>query len=377
MQNSYSGSEKRTALYTWPRVVLDVDYILTENSEINWFKRNLIQKDNLIWAAPIWSDETTLTAQAASGQKILAVGSTDYRHFYNGRQCIIINAGSFLSYEIGTIASFTSSAITLVDNLTSTWASGSIVAPLYDFRLEDEQEIDAWFQKVQALGLKLTENFTTLRTFTYTVPASSAPTYLTYDLFLLKGKNPVQYNYKRPYEGMQSLGLGYYYTDQFASGKNLLKMKTSLIRSSKADIWSLISFFDSKLGRLNPFWVPTWSKDIVATTAILSSDTIINIEDISYTTFYLPNEIIGRYVYIRFPNSTYVCRKITNATASTITLDAAIGTAVLLADLSNLLISFLMLCRFDIDTIEIDYLTKTMAFSDLFFAGLLDNSILP
>ncbi len=375
IQNAYNGNEKRTMLYTWPRVILDVEYILSQNDRINWFKRNLIQKDTLTWAAPIWSDETTLTSQAASGQKILAVGSTDTRHFYNGRQCIIISASSFLSYEIGTIASFTSTEITLVDNLVSTWGAGSIVAPWYDFRLEDEQEIGALFQKLQKIELKLTEEFKTLRTFSYTVPASAAPTYLTYDLFLYKAANPIQYNYKRPYEGGQFLGLGYY-TDQFASGKNLLKMKTSLVRTSRADIWSLLSFFDSKMGRFNPFWIPTWSKDIIATTAILSSDTIINIEDISYTTFYLLNEIIGRYVYIRFPNSTYVCRKITDASASTITLSSAIGTAVALADLSNLLISFLMLCRFDIDTIEIDYQTKTFATSDLFFAGLLDNTII-
>jgi len=373
-QLGQTGNERRTMLFTWPRLGLTVKYILSVNKNINWFKRQLIKNSDSVWAVPIWADETELTGSAASGQKTLAVADTGDRHFYDGRECIIINPNDFLSYEVGTIESFTATGITLVDNLASTWPAGSLVSPLYDFRIEKpEQEINSKFIGYQTICLELVESFDELRTFAYTIPTSSADTYLTHDLFLYPATNPITYKYRRPFVTYSFLGLGYH-RSLLDTGKNYLQMKQTLMRSSRADIWKVINFFDSKRGRFAHFWVPTRSKDIVATASILAGSSVINIEDISYTTFYLPNEIIGRYVYIQFPDKTYACRKITAASSTTITLDSAIGTTVAASDLSRLLISFLLFGRFEIDTIELDYIMKDTASIDLVFAGLLDDT---
>lgn len=376
IQNIYNGNEKRSMLFTWPRLSMEGTFSLPNDQRINWFKRHLIRNDDLVWGVPVWPDETSLSSQAASGQPILNVATTSNGHFYVGRECIIIDEDDFLFYEIGVIQSMTSTSITFTTNLAETWATGSIVLPVYDFRMEVEQEIEADFRWFQSISLKFMENYDTLKTYTYTLPVSGAPTYLTYDIFLHELLNPVKYKFKRPFDALQTLGIGYY-IHQLEAGKNFIKLTASALYNTKESMWDLLEFFDSKQGRLVPFWVPTWSKDVVATSAILASDTVINIENISYTSFYLPNEIIGRFIYIQFPNKAYVCRKIVDSSISTITLDSAIGTAVSTIGLLNLNISFLMLCRFDIDTLGMEYIDNNMVKTDLVFSGLLDYIELP
>lgn len=354
IQKAVNGREKRSALLTWPRVILRNTVAPIGSREINWLKRKLIRYADSVWGIPVWADKTELTAQAASGQKILAVAETADRHFYAGRQCIMIDPSDPFEYEVGTIDILASAQITLVANLSATWPAGSWVFPLYDCRIAADQEVARPRSNRREIELEATEAFEAARTFSYTLPASGAPTYLDIDLFLHPIEEPVTDRYSRPYDLIQFLGLGYA-ASRFVAGEAALGMKTKLVRPTRAEIRETLDFFDACQGRLQMFWMPSWSRDIVATQAILDSDTIINIEDIEYSTYYLPNEIIGRHVYIQFPGGSYACRKIVDAGAATIELDSAIGTAVAAAQLERLLISFLNLSRFDLDELAVDY----------------------
>jgi hypothetical protein len=374
IQTTVKGVEKRSMLYTWPRISLFNDFILTTNQKINYLKRNLFRYADKVWGIPVWADRTILTSQAASGQAILNVGETDYRHFYEGRNCIIIQGNDFTKYEVKTIDSFTNDQIVLTANLASTWPINSFVLPLYDCRITQDQEMSSEFQNIQNFQLSATEAYETLRSFDYSVPESGADTYQDLDLFLYKFQRSVTYKYKRAYDLSQFLGLGYAAT-KYDPGENVLGLQTSLLRKTKQDVWNLLNFFDSKQGRLEKFWVPTWSRDIVATSAILATDTVLTIEPMQYNTYYLPDEVIGRYLYIQFPDQSYICKKITTASTSSITLDGQIGQAVSAGDLSKLLISFLILCRFDIDELEIEYLVENFGKADLSFAGLVGETL--
>jgi len=354
IQKTVNGKEKRSALFTWPRIILRNTLAPAGSREINWLKRKIMRYSDATWGIPLWPDKTALTTQAASGQKILAVADTGNRHFYAGRQCILIKPSDPFVYAVGTINILASAQITLLVNLAATWPAGSWVLPLYDCRIAADREIAGKAMRRQETDLEATEAYEAARTFDYALPASGAPTYLDIDLFLPTVETPVTYKYSRPYDLLQFLGLGYA-ASRYAAGENALGMKTKMIRPTRTEIWEALKFFDACQGRLQSFWMPSWSRDIVATQAILATDTVINCEDIEYTTHYLPNEVIGRHVFIRFPDRTYACRKIDDAAAATITLGSAIGTAVPANQLGRLLICFLNLCRFDIDEMAVDY----------------------
>lgn len=354
IQKTVNGKEKRTALFTWPRILLQSTYTPSGSREINWMKRKIIRYSDMLWGIPVWPDKTVLTAQAASGQKILAVADTGNRHFYAGRQCVIIKPSDPFVYAVGTINVLASAQITLLVNLAATWPAGSWVLPLYDCRIAADQEITGMAMRRQEIELEATEAYEAARTLAYTLPASGAPTYLGLDLFLQAVETPVTYKSSRPYDLLQYLGIGYAAT-RYIAGENALGMKSAMIRPTRAKIWETLNFFDSKQGRLQPYWMPSWSRDIVVTQAVLATDTVLNTEAIEYTTHYLTNEVVGRYVFILFPDGSYACRKITGAGAATVTLDSAIGTAVPAGLIGRLLICFLNLSRFNIDEMAIDY----------------------
>jgi len=352
IQTATTAGEKRSALYTWPRVKLSSEYAFQGSTKRAWMRRNLLNLEDL-WEIPLWHDETALTAQAASGQKILTVGATNYRHFYPGRECILIGS-SFESYETGTIDTVDSATqITLVDNLASTWPIGTLVIPLYSFRVTSPQELQSLDRPRQSTAFEATEAFESSRSFSYTLPTPTLDTYEGYDIIPFNPHTSLVSRYAHPYDLLQSLGLGYPYTHRDVT---VISLETFFVEAQGSDAWDLLEFFDSRMGRLNPFWCPTWNKDIVVTSAIGAADVTLIIEDIEWAAFYENNDMIGTYIYIRLPDQSYVCREITSAPTSTsIVIDSAIGTAVGADELDALRISFLLLARFGIDEIRFDY----------------------
>ncbi|MFA5753984.1 MAG: hypothetical protein WC905_01305 [Patescibacteria group bacterium] len=354
IQTAVAGKDKRTALFTWPRIKINNKYLISGTKRMNQIKRNLIFRVDAIWGIPLWPDITTLAAQAASGQKILAVAETAYRHFYAGRNCIIISASDPDSYEVGVINVLASAQITLVGNLTSTWPAGSFVLPLYDCRIASAQKVSGANERRQVWYIEAMEAFEDARSFSYSLPSSGAAQYESIDLLTLPMDKPIEYGFARPYDMQQFLGLGYAYS-RFATGDNNLSFKSAATLSSRPQIRELLDFFDSQMGRHGDLWVPSWSRDIVPTVAIGASDTEITIDPIDYDNTYLANDVIGRHVFVYFPDKSYVCRKIIDATAETIELDSALGTAVSASQLKRLMISFLNYVRFDLDELEVSY----------------------
>jgi len=377
IQRTVKGAEKRSALFTWPRVNLQQTYPVVRDKAINWLKRNLITNTDKIWGVPIWADETALTAQADSGQNILTVGETDYRHFYDGGECIIIDPDDPFEYEVATISgAITSTQLTLQDVLVSTWAVNSVVLPIYECRVKQGQEILADYPFYQTFELAAEEAYEEDRSNSYTLPSSGADTYLSIDVFRTEFLAPIEYTFQRDYEALQFLGKGYSYP-VLDDGDNVLGIKASIMCDTKEDMWKVIQFFDSKQGRFERFWMPSWNNDIVVNTAIDWADLVIYIDNIEYTTHYLTNDIIGRYIYVQFPDGSYVCRNIVDSDGISITLDSYLGVSVSAGELAQLKVCFLYLMRFSIDEITITYPSNKQHLSqtDLSFAGLIKEVI--
>jgi hypothetical protein len=354
IQTTVKGVEKRSALFTWPRIKLNNTYEFPTDSKYNWIRRNLIFNSDGLWSIPIWQDATELSSSAASGQKILNVNETSNRHFYNSREVVLVSPTDYTSYEVGVISSFTSNQITLTENLSGTWGAGTFVVPYYTFRIPPSQTLRSELQHYQILEIEANEAYETSRSFTYSVPASGADQYLGKDLFLTCFLLPVTYEFSRPYEYQQFLGLGYPYPN-YAAGDNKINLKSVLPLDTRTKIKEFLNFFDNKMGRLLPFWVPSWNKDIVITGAVGPADVQITINPIDYSNTYLNNDINGRHVFFFFPDGTYRCRKILSSTSDTITLDNSLAAEITSDMVDDMVISFLYFCRFDLDEVELNY----------------------
>ena len=362
IQENIHGDEKRSSLVTWSRIKLNSDLALISTAERRFIRASLYQSIHKIWGFPFVHDKTFLTSQANGGQAILTVDETSYRHFYDGRGCILVSASNWELYEYGIIDTVDSATqITLTDNLAGNWPVDTLVYPIYEYRIEEVQELRVFIKQLNYITLAATESMEDLRSFSYSVPSSGVPTYNGLDLFLTAPQYPATESYRHPFEHLVFFGKDF---SGSVYDKTRFIFDLDFIITSRADIWDLLKFFDSKRGRFQTFYMPSRNNDIIPTAAIAADAVTLTVE-----TLYLSSaEIVGRHLWIRLPDQSYVCREVTAVpTSTTITISSSIGTAISQANLSKMLICFLNEVRFNIDEIVLEYVADSIAKTKLRF----------
>jgi hypothetical protein len=143
-----------------------------------------------------------------------------------------------------------------------------------------------------------------------------------------------------------------------------------------AETWELISFFNDRMGRLKPFWVPSWSADLKITRGFDADDEAVVIAAVGYLENWLPSPAAGRHLFISWPDGAFVCRKAIDAIAGpnddeeTITLNAAVGAA----GGPECMVSFLHFARFDIDELKLQYETLHICAAELSFLTVWEEA---
>ncbi len=355
IQENIQGGEKRSALFTWPRIRLENTLqFITEKTQR--FIRAHYERDiHNLWYFPIVSDKTILTADANAGQKVIAVEETSYRHFYDGRECILI--ADWETYEVVTIGTVDSSTqITASVNLTATWPAGSLIYPLYATRIKPMQSRMAKHLNLSHSSIVAEESFESIRSFSYTLPIIDTtvfPVYNSLNLFLMRPLSPIEEKFQHPYMLLSFLGKQITYSNY---GDTRAILNRELFMKTKKEIYDTLDFFDAQRGRFGTFYTPTWLKDIIITVGFDATDTTLTVQKLYMT----ESEIVGRHVYIQFPDRECICREVTARPSETsITIDSAIGKTVSTIDLDDVLCCFLPKVRFNQDNVKLDYLQKS------------------
>lgn len=174
IQESVTGEEKRSALYTWPRKGLDYDLLFKEATEKNYYLRKMYLHLDDIWGVPIWPDITVLTVAGAITDVILNVDSTQYKHFENDGLAIIINIGDPNDYEVVEISSFTNTQITIKVALTKNWTIAQAeIYPVLAARLEPSQKARAHTDAIGTTKISAREAFTAVTSTTTSTTTTS------------------------------------------------------------------------------------------------------------------------------------------------------------------------------------------------------------
>lgn len=368
IQSSVNGIEKRSCLYSRPRRAIEFSVLARSAAESNAIRRRLFKNLHNIWGAPVWPDRTVLTATIAPEQTAIPVESTAGRCFEAGGSCILWDGENF---EICLISGVTGSEITLTDGVEYSWASNTDIYPMLPARLEPEQNfsiITGWISKISVKAVEVIDG--SLSAFS---ASTDADIYQGLPVFAARPScSDAQLGLWRPYNFLQFLGVEYAHSDVDETRFKISMQYLALSRSAMADI---VDFFDVCKGRWGRLWLPTWQNDIVVTSAFSASATTLTIEDIEWADVWQAGNTTGHYIYIAFPDGTTAIKEILSASDTThITLNEAIGTACTTADdLGRLMVSFLLLARFDQDSIDIEYITKDVSRIKLKFVSLLED----
>lgn len=367
------GKEQRSALFTWPRVDTSLFFRSANDYKTNWIRRNMSKYSHKVWGVPIWHDHTELSANAGVSTLNIPCEETDYRHFYPGRKVILIDKSDFTNYEVKTINTVSSATLTTTALLSATWTKGNAyVMPLYDYRIGRNIHINRHGARIDDVSYNLQEDLSEVPDFTYSLPATPA-TYQGHPVFDEPIQNTKVTSFVHPNSIIESIGK--HAVDSFYDDDDThVNMEFEVFNEGRQRLWEIGEFFDNRMGKLQPFWIPTWNRDLYPTAAIGSSDVTISVRDYDYDSLFVGNDVINRHLFIGLPDRTYVCRKITAASPTSITLDQAIGAEIRLSQVSRTLFSFLLFSRFSSDMLEFDYKKGILARVMMSSYGLVKES---
>lgn len=145
------GSEQRRQVRLYPRRQLEYGVLPVTPLERQSLENFLRRYHRETFLLPIWTDSQVLAVQADSGQDTVALPTTTYD--YDAGEYVVLWR-DYATCEAVQIESVAANALTLTENLTSTWPVGTVVLPARLARLAQSLKGTHIGQDVRPLKLQ-------------------------------------------------------------------------------------------------------------------------------------------------------------------------------------------------------------------------------
>jgi len=348
-----SGKEQRIKLRKNPRQLFDWRVRIDDGTfDKGRMDTLLFDWQSRTWGVPIWHEATELSVAATAGDLTINVGTTADADYRVDELVMIYTDGE--NFDVQTIDSFTATTITLKNAILNSYAVGADVAPLRTANMK--KQVGA--SRFRSADQELIASFRILDNDSDLADVTGWDTYNSKILLdtcnVMRGQS-LEESYLRDIIVMDgSVGL----TSQDSPWDNGKRSTTLTLRAnSRAEVWDLRQLMHYLGGRQVSFYVPTFGKDLISTTALATASQDLVITNIGYTQFVRERQP-RNHIWVRLVDGTVLTREITAAvetssTLETLTIDSPWGQDVALADIDR--ISYLEEVRFNSDTISIEY----------------------
>lgn len=257
------ASEQRAQVRTDPRRQLEYE-VLVGNS-ISMQEKSAL--DTFLWGAmqsavmlPIWTDNQTLGTPAASGQPTVIISTTGYDFDVDQYCCLWADWNSF---EVVQIDSLTSGSITLAENLVSTWPVGTQVLPARLARLSQKLSSQRYGD---GAGWRVIFDVDEAAYSSNRLPSISPEQYLQTDVY----PSDADFSEALPLDldaefGIVDAQAGIVALDSAAKIYPQTIFQYADKFFSRTDITTFLAYLHRWGGRRQPFWLSTQEYDFVAT----------------------------------------------------------------------------------------------------------------
>lgn len=299
---------------------------------------------------PLYSDVAAVTSDS-NGTTLSIV--TAFKRFYAGRNVVVLpwDGGEFGDPQVQTINAVNANDLDLTAALTGTVPAGSLVFPLISAHMLSEPSLTLTTDRVGRLNfsaLERVEDGTTLPEAHDTTVVAGFQTGLSglpiFDLHA-NWREDVVISYAR---GGDTIRFGRASLRQPTAARGRWSQRFTLTFTEREDFWDLLQFFDSRRGRLLPFWVPSqmpfW--DLTAINSVTELDVTENFDLADFS------EGVSHVALVMNDGTIYV--RAADSIASLGTGQARITLATALPALSLADVDYLglaVLSRFDSDAL--------------------------
>jgi hypothetical protein len=343
---AYNGAEQRAALRQSPRRWLEFGYLIDGAHARRAFEAALWSHGAKPWQLPIWTDATPITAAISSGATVIPLDA-EYRDFVTGGQAILIDGERRVVVDIVSVSA---DQIGIAAPIVGSWPIETTIVPLRTAYLEPQQQVtrftgDAVYNVARFMLDDVSE-----------YPAAIPDVLYRSEPVLLIPSNwmdDITVDYQRKMSVVDFQIGGMYRDDE--TGQPVLLQSHHWVLASRAQISAFRGWLYAQRGRYKCIWLPSFLNDFDLVTPVAAISLQINIGNHGYTDLYQIDKN-RRDLRIELSSGLVLYRRITassviDAQTEQLTLDAALGIAVLPDDIER--ISLMSYCRLDADAIEL------------------------
>lgn len=369
-----TGSEEREGRVSRPTRILSTLISGLNREEVARLLANAYSMAGSRYPAAIYSDFTFATNSSTTTISC----DTRWRRFFIGQRVAVLPANyslsaTFLQAQIGTIASVTSGTITFEFALDTACAIGDLILPLMDSEISLSQEMDGvtdWVAEWQQECVELSGNSTLPGLSEEDVHHLGMEYFQGLPIFDIapNWRDRIKVGIARDGSAVQSGNTSIVSPD----GGAYLTFAGSFEEYDRKSIWRSARFFDSRKGRLRPFWTPN-PLTLFQVTAIDDSVGFF----IKYPTTRTHLQPFLRKVWIEFADGRTKLYSVTGTSDSVDGILVNVNDDLLAyaspADLVR--VTSAHLCRFDQDSLKRTWFSDGICKFDLTYRSLLDEAV--
>lgn len=366
---SESGVEQRRAIRLAPRREFEAS-MYVEERERQLLDLALFGWGSRVWSLPIWHEVQLLGVGVSAGALSIPC-STQYLDFRAGGLAMLRGESAFAS-ETVEIASVTANSLLLKRATQQTWPAGSRLYPVRSAQLTQQPSLS-----------RLTDTASSADVQFLVVEPCDWPALMPATLY--RGRPVFE---TRPDEGEDLTSSYQRLLLTLDSGSAIPLMTDTASRAfpvqahrwlemGRAERAALRSFIYAMQGRQRAVWLPTHADDLTLVDIVTGVATTLDIANVGYSRF-ASAKPGRRDIRIQLWDGSVYYRRITGSTELSsdierIAIDATFGRQILPTDV--LRISWLVFCRLDSDTVEIEHITDSegLAATQLVFRGVRDD----
>jgi len=366
---SETGVEQRRALRLAPRREFEGPMIV-DGRERQFLDLALFAWSARIWALPIWPDvQLTITAIPAG---VLTVPcQTTHLDFRAGGLAILRGESAFES-ETVEIDSVDATGLLLKRETQKSWPAGTRLYPVRSAQLVEQPTLT-----------RLTDMSSSADVRFELVEPSDWPAVMPTRLYR---DAPV---YEVPPDETEDLTSSYQRLLLTLDSGSAMPLTTDTanrafpvqqhrwLELGRSERSALRSLLYALAGRQKAVWLPTHADDLTMLGVTTEVSTTLEVVNVGYTRF-AGSKPGRRDIRVEFLDGTVFHRRITASievddNLERLALDSAFGRQVLPTDVRR--ISWLVMCRLDSDTVEIEHMTDSqgLAATQLTFRGVRDD----
>jgi hypothetical protein len=344
---SYDGSEQRIRLRSIPRRSFEFQLDLAGH-DVRVLETLLHAWAARVFAVPVWTDRTVLTAPLSAGATAVRVSDAANADYHAGG--LVAFWSDNQHHEVGEILSLAGNALTLKQPLSRGWPAGTRVFPARFARLDGDVVVAHPTDALASARVRFEVEDPS------PVPAIDGPS--TYQGYRVLAWRPNRIEdltdtWRRKL-ALLDYGTGPVTLDDL-SGHPVVGKRLRFTFGNRATIQAFRAWLHARLGRAVPFWLSSGQSDVEVTRQINAADQHLAVKNIGYAR-YLASPTIRRDVVIHATGGRADYRRITGGTEISadeelLTLDSSLGVTLALQDV--LRISFLDLVRLDADAQEL------------------------